>query len=108
MESGVRTVCFHGDFTIKPVDEFIEHSWKKGCCTPIWGNKIDMDLIFVLPVGWNWHEMYLWLLPNEIRPYLGWTSISMPSGIAEVQIAAYVVIPQNLPSHCGKFESTAT
>ena len=58
---------------------------KKGCCTYIWGNEIDMDPIFVLPVGWNWHEMYLWLLPNEIRPYLDRTFTSMSSGIVEVQ-----------------------
>ena len=43
---------------------------KKGYYTPIWGNKIDMDRISVHSVGWNWHEMYLWLLPNEIRPSL--------------------------------------
>ena len=58
---------------------------KKGYYTPIWGHEIDMDRIFVLPVGWNWHAMYLWLLPNEIRPYLGRTFTSMPRGIIEVQ-----------------------
>ena len=46
---------------------------------------MDMDRIFVLPVGWYWHEMYLWLLPYEIQPYLGRTFTSMPSGIVEVQ-----------------------
>ena len=61
------------------------HSWEKSLLTPIWGNKIDMNLICVLPVGWNWHEMYLWLLPNEIRPYLGRTCTSTPSGMVEVQ-----------------------
>ena len=44
-----------------------------------------MGRISVIPVGGNLHEMYLWLLPNEIRPYLGRTFISMPSGIVEVQ-----------------------
>ena len=44
-----------------------------------------MDRIRVLPVGWNWHEMYLWLLLNEIRLFFGRTSISVPSGIIEVQ-----------------------
>ena len=57
----------------------------KGCYAPIWGNKIDMDRIVVLSVDWNWHEMYPWLLPNEIWPYLGWTFTSMPRGIVEVQ-----------------------
>ena len=28
---------------------------KKDCYTHIWGNKIRMDRISVLPVGWNWH-----------------------------------------------------
>ena len=42
-----------------------------------------MDRIFVLPLGWFWHEMYLWLFPNEIRPYRTFTL--MPSGIVEVQ-----------------------
>ena len=41
--------------------------------------------MFVLPVGWNWDEKYLWLLPNKIRPYPGLTFTSMPSGIVEVQ-----------------------
>ena len=40
-----------------------------------------MDQIFVHPLGWNWHETYLWLLPNEIRPNLGQTFTSMPIGI---------------------------
>ena len=44
----------------------------------------DMDRIFVLPVDSNWHEMYLWLLPNEIHPNLGQTFTSMPSGIIKV------------------------
>ena len=49
---------------------------KKGYYTPIWVNKIDMDRISVHSVGWNWHEMYLWLLPNEIRPSLAsWTDL---------------------------------
>ena len=61
------------------------HIWKKGCCTPIWGNTLDMNRVFVLPVDWNWHEMYLWLLPKEIRSYLGQTFTSMLSGIIEVQ-----------------------
>ena len=30
---------------------------KKGCYTPIWGNKIDTDWILVFPAGWNWHEI---------------------------------------------------
>ena len=41
--------------------------------------------MFVLPVGRNWHEMYPWLLPKEIGLHLGRTSISMPSGIGDVQ-----------------------
>ena len=36
-------------------------------------------------MGWNWHETYLVLLPNEIRPYLGRTFTSVPSGIVKVQ-----------------------
>ena len=43
---------------------------EKGCYTPIWDSKIDMEWIYVLPVGWTWQEMYLWLLPNEIRHFL--------------------------------------
>ena len=54
------------------------HSWKKGCYTLICDQKIDINQLFVLPVDWNWQEMYLWLLPNESRLCLGWTSISMP------------------------------
>ena len=61
------------------------HTWKKCHYTPIWGSKIGMDRIFELPVGWNWHEMYLWVLPNEIQPYLGRTVTSTPSGITEVK-----------------------
>ena len=62
------------------------HSWnKKGCYTPIRGNEIDMAQISVLPVGCNWHKMYLWLLPNEIQPYFDWTFTSMPSWIIKVQ-----------------------
>ena len=52
---------------------------------PICGNKIDMDRIIVLPVGWSWHEMYLWLVPNEIQLYLSRTFTSKPSVIIEVQ-----------------------
>ena len=26
---------------------------EKDCYTPIWGNEIDVDRIFVIPVGWN-------------------------------------------------------
>ena len=59
----------------------------KGCYTPIWGNKIDLDF-FVLPMGGYWHEVYLWLLPNEIWPYLGQTFTLMPSVIVEVQTVA--------------------
>ena len=55
------------------------------CYTIIWGNNIYMGRINELPIGWNWHEMCLCLLPNEIRPYLGQTFTSMPSGIVEVQ-----------------------
>ena len=36
-------------------------------------------------MGWNWHKTYLWMLPNKIRPYLGQTLTSMPSGIVDVQ-----------------------
>ena len=57
----------------------------KCCYTPIWGNKTNVDRIFVLPVGWNWHEMYLWLLLTEIRHYLGRTFTSMSRGIVPVQ-----------------------
>ena len=80
------------------------HSWGKGCYIHIWGNKIGMDGIFVLPVGWNWHEIYLWLLPHEILPYIVRTFTLMPSGIVVVQTRTPP--PSNLPSHCGKFEST--
>ena len=48
--------------------------------------------------------MYLWLLANEIRPYLDQTFISMPSGIVDVQNRSIGGIPTNLPSHYGKFE----
>ena len=44
-----------------------------------------MDRISVLTLCWNWQEKYLWLLPNEIPPYLCRTFTSMPSGIVEVQ-----------------------
>ena len=33
----------------------------------------------------NWHDIYLWLLPNETRTYLGRTFSWMPSGMGEVQ-----------------------
>ena len=66
-------------------DIFILHSWKKGCYTSIWCNKIDMHRMFVPPVVWNWHEMYLWLLPNKIRPYLSRIFTLVASGIVEVQ-----------------------
>ena len=71
----ITTRCKHRAYTLLT----------KGCYTFIWGNKIDMDRIIVLPVGCNWHEMYLWLLPNEIRPNLGQTFTSMPSGIVSVK-----------------------
>ena len=58
-----------------------------------------MDRIFVLPVGWNWHIMYLWLLPNEIWPYLSRTITSKPNGIVEVQ-------NRSLGSHFTKSAST--
>ena len=58
---------------------------EKCCYTPIWGNKLDMDQIFVPRMGWNWHKTYLWLLNNKIRPHPGWTFTSMPSGIVKVQ-----------------------
>ena len=61
------------------------HSWKKGCYTPISDNTIDMDRIFMLSVGWNWHEMYPWLLPSEIRPYPGQIFTSVLSGTIDVQ-----------------------
>ena len=82
------------------------HSLKNGCYTPIWGNEFVMDRCFFIPVGWNWHEMYLWMLPNEIRPYLGQIFTSMPNGIVEVQNCSLGGHSPNLPSHCGKFEST--
>ena len=44
-----------------------------------------MDQFCVLPVGWNWHTMYLLLVHTEIRPYHGHAFTSMPSGIVEVQ-----------------------
>ena len=55
------------------------------CHTLIWGNTMDMDRILVIPVGWNWRELYPWLLPNEIRRYLGRTVTSMATGIVQVQ-----------------------
>ena len=69
---------------------------EKGCCTPAWSDRIDMDRNFVLSVGWKWQVMYLWLLPNEIRRYLGQTFTSMPSGIVEVQ-------NRNLGGHPSKY-----
>ena len=83
------------------------HPWKKAFTHPFKA-KIDMDRISVLPVGWNWHKMYLRVLPSEIRPYFGWTFTSLPSGIAEVQNHSLGGHFPNLPSHCGKFESTIT
>ena len=58
---------------------------EKGCYTPIWDSKIDMEWIYVLPVGWTWQEMYLWLLPNEVRHFFGWTFTSIPSAIVKIQ-----------------------
>ena len=52
---------------------------------PHLGHTIDMDRILVIPVGWNWQEMYLWLLPNEIRCYLSRNFTSMATGIVQVQ-----------------------
>ena len=59
----------------------------------------------MLPVGRNWHEIYLWLLLNEIRPYLGRTFTSITCGIVEFQNPSFGGISPNLPSHCGKFGS---
>ena len=39
--------------------------------------KSISDRIFVFPVGWNWHEMYLWVFPIKIRPYyFSWSSLT--------------------------------
>ena len=58
---------------------------KKGCYTPIEDNKTNVDRTFVFPLGWNWHDMDLWLFPNEIRHYLGQTFNARSSGIAELR-----------------------
>ena len=49
-----------------------------------------MDRIFVFQISWNWHEIYLWLLPIEIQPYLGRIFTSMPSGIIKLQNCSLV------------------
>ena len=56
---------------------------KKGCYTPIEYNKTNVDRTFVFPLGWNWHDMDLWLFPNEIRHYLGQTFNARSNGIVE-------------------------
>ena len=53
-----------------------------------------MDQFFVLPMAWNWYEMYLWLRPNEIRPCLCWNFTSMPTGIIKVQTCSLWSFPQ--------------
>ena len=58
---------------------------KKGCYTPIEDNKTYVDRTFVLPLGWNWHDMDPWLFPNEIRHYLGQTFNARSSGIVELR-----------------------
>ena len=58
---------------------------KKGCYTPIEDNKTNVDRTFVFPLGWNWHDMYPWLFPNEIRLYLGQTFNARSSGIVELR-----------------------
>ena len=63
--------------------DLIIHFWKMLLYRHL--RQVDMDRIFVLPVVWNWHEMYLWLLPNEIRPNFGQTFTSMPNGIIKIQ-----------------------
>ena len=57
-------------------------------------------------MGSNWHEMYLWLLSREIRPYHDRTFISMLNGIVEVQNRSLGGHFPKWPSHCAKFEST--
>ena len=54
-------------------------SWERKFARPpfeaiksIWAN--------FFPTGWKCHGMYLWMLPNESRPYLGHTFSSMPKG----------------------------
>ena len=44
---------------------------EKLCYTPIWGKKFDMDRHFVLPMGWNWHEMYC-----ECSPTCMWRHVA--------------------------------
>ena len=56
---------------------------KKGCYTPIEDNKTNVDRTFVFPLGWNWHDP--WLFPNEIRHYLGQTFNARSSGIVELR-----------------------
>ena len=58
---------------------------KKGCYTPIEGNKTNVDRTFLFPLGWNWHDMDPWLFPNEIRHYLGQTFNARSSGIVELR-----------------------
>ena len=64
-----------------------------------------MDRIFVLQAGWNWDEMYLWLLPSDIIPYPGRNFTSMPSGNVEVQNLSLGGHSPKSASYCGKFES---
>ena len=61
------------------------HSWQKSCYTTIEDNKTNVDRFFVFPLGWNWHDMDPWLLPNEIRHYLGQTFNARSSGIVEIR-----------------------
>ena len=58
---------------------------KKGCYSPIENNKTNVDRTFVFPLGWNWHDVYPWLFPNEIRHYLGQTFNARSSGIVELR-----------------------
>ena len=56
---------------------------KKGCYIPIEDNKTNVDRTFVFPLGWNWHDP--WLFPKEIRHYLGQTFNTRSSGIVELR-----------------------
>ena len=58
---------------------------KKGCYTPIEDNKTNVDRTFVLPLGWNLHDMDPWLFHNEILHYLGQTFNARSSGIVELR-----------------------
>ena len=77
---------------------------EKSFFTPIWEKKVDMDRLTLLPVGWNWNVMYMWLLPNVIRPYLARPDFHFNAKWVHRSPKPQFISP-NLPTHSGKFES---